>query len=417
MDGSGHPRRPRHKPKLKKLRLLLVLVGLGVLAVISTVFGMLMAVASDLPSLENKAEYRAAQNSLLYFDDPDDPACKDFGTACELASLTGNQNRVLLDEDQISPFIKNAVIAIEDQRFYEHRGVDYKGIAPRAGPGRASSSAPRRARSTITQQFVKNALSAQSNRSVFQKLREAALAYHLERKWTKQKILTQYLNTVYFGSGRVRRRVRDADVLRPRRDRGVGPAPGASRARARRPRHRPPRRGGRAARGDDRLADDVRPGPEPEQRDRAPQHRAPAHARAAHDLAARVPRGAQNAGPDRREVTPPRPDSDQPYFSSWVTQQLVDRYRPGVVFGGGLKIRTTIDPTLQAAAEQAIAGRLGAIGPASSLVAIENKTGEIKAMVGGADFDQRPFNLAVNGHRQPGSSIKPFILVARSPTA
>ena len=81
------------------------------------------------------------------------------------------------------------------------------------------------------------------------------------------------------------------------------------------------------------------------------------------------------------------------------------------MFGGGLKIRTTIDPTLQAAAEQAISGRLGAIGPASSLVAIENKTGAIKAMVGGTDFDQIPFNLAVNGHRQPGSSIKPFILI------
>ena len=96
--------------------------------------------------------------------------------------------------------MKHAVIAIEDQRFYKHKGVDYKGIA------RALWEDVRRQRaaqgaSTITQQFVKNALLAQKNRSIFQKLKEAALAYQLERKWTKDKILTEYLNTVYFGEG------------------------------------------------------------------------------------------------------------------------------------------------------------------------------------------------------------------------
>ena len=107
---------------------------------------------------------------------------------------------MLLDEDQISPFIKNAVIAIEDRRFYEHTGVDYTGIA-RALVQDVLKQRAAQGASTITQQFVKNALAAQGDRSVFQKLREAALAYHLERQWTKQKILTQYLNTVYFGNG------------------------------------------------------------------------------------------------------------------------------------------------------------------------------------------------------------------------
>ena len=116
--------------------------------------------------------------------------------------------------------------------------------------------------------------------------------------------------------------------------------------------------------------------------------------------------------PAEDEVTPPRPDSEQPYFSSWLTQQLVDRYRPGIVFGGGLRIRTTIDPSLQAAAEQAISSRLAGVGPDASLVAIDNKTGEIKAMIGGSDFDKKPFSLATSGHRQPGSSFKPFTLIA-----
>jgi penicillin-binding protein 1A len=115
--------------------------------------------------------------------------------------------------------------------------------------------------------------------------------------------------------------------------------------------------------------------------------------------------------PSAENVHPPRPDSKQPYFSTWVTQQLVDRLGSGRVFGGGLKIKTTIDPQLQAAAEQAINGRLAGVGPSASLVAIDNKTGEVRAMVGGNDYDHHPFNIATDGHRQPGSSFKTFTLV------
>jgi penicillin-binding protein 1A len=93
-----------------------------------------------------------------------------------------------------------------------------------------------------------------------------------------------------------------------------------------------------------------------------------------------------------------------------MTEHLLRRYRPGKVFAGGLKVRTTIDPELQDAAEQAIVGRLAGVGPDAALVAIQNKTGEVRAMVGGSDYNARPFNLATNGHRQPGSSFKPFIL-------
>src|SRR5919109_1202294 len=190
---------PPAKPRLKKLRLALILLGLGVLAVIATFFGMLMAVASDLPSLENTAEYRAAKNSVLY---QDGPGCgRDWDSArCRIAQLTGNQNRILVREDQISPHIKNAVVAIEDRRFYEHEGVDYAAIGRALWQDILRRQAVQGG-STITQQFVKNALSAQGDRSVFQKLREAALAYHLERKWSKDKILSQYLNTMYFGEG------------------------------------------------------------------------------------------------------------------------------------------------------------------------------------------------------------------------
>src|SRR4051812_13671053 len=179
----------RSRPRVNRYRLALVLGGLCILAIVSTVFGMMMAVAQDLPSLESQNEFKAARNSVLVDD-----------RGRSLATLTGQENRILLRSNQISSNVKRAVIAIEDQRFYQHKGVDYRGIM------RAIWEDVRRQRaaqgaSTITQQFVKNALVAQKNRSVFQKLREAALAYQLERKWSKEKILTEYLNTVYFGEG------------------------------------------------------------------------------------------------------------------------------------------------------------------------------------------------------------------------
>src|SRR5207253_3412282 len=175
--------------KLKKLRLAIVLLVLSILAVMSTIFGMMMAVSDELPSLENVAQFRAARNSAVY---------SDHGRQ-EIARLTDAQNRILLTSSEISPNVKNAVVAIEDRRFYQHQGVDFQGIARAVWQDVLQQHAAQGG-STITQQFVKNALSAQRNRTVFQKLREAALAYHLERRWSKDKILTEYLNTVYFGN-------------------------------------------------------------------------------------------------------------------------------------------------------------------------------------------------------------------------
>jgi penicillin-binding protein 1A len=114
--------------------------------------------------------------------------------------------------------------------------------------------------------------------------------------------------------------------------------------------------------------------------------------------------------PSEDDINPPKIESQQPYFTSWMTEHLLQRYRAGKVFAGGLNVRTTLDPELQDAAERAIVGRLAGVGPDAALVAIQNGTGEVRAMVGGSDFNARPFNLATNGHRQPGSAIKPFIL-------
>jgi penicillin-binding protein 1A len=415
-SGNGAPPQPPDppKPKLKKLRLALVVFGLGVLAVISTVFGMLMAVASDLPSLDSEAQYKAAQNSVLYPRGPECPQL-DPDKCPRIAKLTGNLNRILVKEGEISPNLKNAVIAIEDRRFYQHHGVDYTGIA-RALTQDILRRKAAQGGSTITQQFVKNALSAQGDRSVFQKLREAALAYHLERKWSKEKILTQYLNTVYFGNGAygvesaARTYFGDGDqttalqTTAPTTTDEETTDSGARESRILSP--------AEAA----LLAGMIS---SPSMYDPL-QH--PVAARQRRDLVlsrmfdqkmisrSEYENAVRQALPDKDQVDPPKVESEQPYFTTWVTGQLLDRYTAAQVFSGGLNIRTTIDPELQAAAQQAIAGRLAGIGPSASLVAIDNDTGEVRAMVGGPDFDERPFNLATNGHRQPGSAIKPFIL-------
>src|SRR5215203_899185 len=360
-DNGAPPEPPRPpKPKLKKLRLALVVFGLSVLAVISTVFGMLMAVASDLPSLDSKSQYRAAENSVLY---PRGPECQKLDESCpRIAKVTGNLNRILVDEGEISPNLKNAVIAIEDRRFYSHEGVDYTGIA-RALTQDVLRRKATQGGSTITQQFVKNALSAQGDRSVFQKLLEAALAYHLERKWSKQKVLTQYLNSVYFGNGAygVEAAVRTYFGKTP----GPGGDPAAE--------HVEPAEAALLAGmiASPSMYDPV------ENPQKARERRNQVLKRMLEQRMigrTEYETGLRRALPARGEVRPPRPDSRQPYFSSWLTQQLVDRYRPGPVFGGGLRIRTTLDPELQQAAEVSVRSKIGDEDPDVSLVAIENKT-------------------------------------------
>jgi penicillin-binding protein 1A len=121
--------------------------------------------------------------------------------------------------------------------------------------------------------------------------------------------------------------------------------------------------------------------------------------------------------PAPQSVHPPQETSQYPYFTTWVRQQVVDQVGAGRAFEGGLRVKTTIDPKLQDAAQQAITQWLGptpgtAGVPAAAMVVLDNDTSEVRAMVGGTDaaYNERPFNLATQGQRQPGSSFKPFIL-------
>ena len=181
LDEEPRPVRVR----IRKLRVLGVLVGLGILAVVSTVFGMMMAITYDLPRLEEQS----GRNSVLT-----DRNGKPLGL------LTGNQKRIFLKSEEIAPVMKQAIIAIEDRRFYTNAGIDIRGIGRALWQDIRAQDAVQGG-STITMQFVKNALAAQDERTLFNKLREAALAYQITRKWSKERILRNYLNTIYFGNG------------------------------------------------------------------------------------------------------------------------------------------------------------------------------------------------------------------------
>src|SRR4051794_21161037 len=385
---------PRPRARVKKLRVFLVAIPLGLLALISTVFGMMMAVAADVNGLDTTQIFRVAHSSRLT-----DVNGQPLGILSE-------QNRVVVPLSKVSVAMRNAVISIEDRRFYEHDGVDLRGIG-RAFVADIVSGRRAQGGSTITQQFVKNRLEAQNDRTVFQKLREAALAFHLARRWSKQKVLSQYLNSIYFGNGAYGIESAARTYFGNESDHiGCGDIVRRPCAAELRP-HEAALLAGLIA--SPTAYDPVtHPSAALARRNVVlhkmyEQHRL-SYAEMRSDVQATLP----------SKVEPPRetgPTAATPYFATWVRQQVVDRYGPQRAFEGGLRVRTTLDLDFQKAAEKSISGRLPfAGGPTASLVAIDNATGEVRAMVGGRDYNQQAFNLATQGQRQPGSAFKPFTL-------
>ncbi len=384
------PEKPR-RPRLKKLRILFVLLGLAVLGLVSFVFGMMAAVAQDLPAIYNFAQYKASRNSVVVGDNGE-----------ELGTLTSDQNKILLNSSQISPNAKNAVVSIEDSRFYEHSGVDFRGIGRALVHDILSQSAEQGA-STITQQFVKQALEAESSRTILEKFREAALAYRLEKHWSKDKILTEYLNTIYFGEGAYGIEAAARTYFGAAHP-GCGTSTEPCAAVL-----EPYEAAMLAAIIQSPSAYDPKIYPE--------------NALARRNLVLekmyeqdyiseeQMIEGQRHALPPPSSIEPPTFESKAPYFVAYLRQQLLERYGASKAFYGGLKIKSTLDLQLQEAAEETIASYLGYLPATASVVVIDNHNAAIKALVGGSDFKSTPFNLATQGRRQPGSSIKPFTLM------
>ena len=310
-----------------------------------------------------------------------------------LAVLRGSQSRVLVRSDEIAPVMKHAIVAIEDRRFYAHRGVDLRGIL-RAAWQDIRQKKVVQGGSTITQQFLKNVYT-RNQRSVGRKLKEAALAWQLEQQWPKDRILTAYLNTIYFGNGAYG--IQQASLTYF--GHGASELTLAEAALL------------AGIPSDPAAFDPVT------NRDAAKRRR---------DLVLRTMlaegiitlpdylEASRYRMPRPQDVRLPGRHGPAQYFTNYVKQQLVERYGSGRVFGGGLRVYTTIDLKLQRLARRAIArtlaAQVGPDGPSAALVAIDPRNGRVLAMVGGHNYRESQFNLAVQGERQPGSSFKPFVL-------
>jgi penicillin-binding protein 1A len=376
--------RPPKRRRIRKLRLLSVVLLLLALGLSAFTFGLVRAINTQLGPLDPATAAKKAQQANTYV------YASDGHTV--LAILRGSQARIIVPWKDISPWMANAIVAVEDKRFYEHHGVDLRGILRAAWNDLLGR--PVQGGSTITQQFVKNALQANAP-TIGRKLREAALAWRLEQKWTKQQILTAYLNTVYFGNGAygVQQASKvyfghGADSLNPAEAALLAGIP-----------------------EDPTLWDPV-------------AH--PNLARARRNLVLRDLRDqgyltpGQYAFWSKRPL--PAPESIRlpatqspvaPYFANYVTDQVVRHYGTSHVYGGNLRVQTTIDLGLQKLAREAIAKVLPpSIGPTAALVALDAHSGAVLAMVGGRNYHQSQFNLATQGERQPGSAFKPFVLAS-----
>jgi len=364
--------------------LILAALAVGVLALVG-VFGSFSytyaQISEDLPDLDDYKSTELAQTSVVY-----------DANGRVVDELYGVQNRYVVSLEQMDPTLRNAVVSIEDHRFYQHRGLDFSAIG-RAARENVQSLSIQEGGSTITQQLVKNTYIAQEQRfipSFDRKMVEASLAWQYEKEHDKEEILEQYLNTVYFGANAYGaeaasrtyfdKNAEDLTLSESAMLAGIINLPGAY----------------------DPFSD---PESAKARRD-VVLDRMLAYGRISkeeYDEAV-----AQDLDLSRGRV---EYENDNEYFLNAVRNELAEQYGDEMVYEGGLKIYTTLDPELQEMANTAVDEIVNpeAGDPSASLVSVDPSTGAVRAMVGGSDFDQVKFNLATQAHRQAGSSFKPFV--------
>jgi penicillin-binding protein 1A len=387
------PEERRARPRARRwLRTLLMVAGLfflllGAGAAVAALWAFTI-LPRTLPSVTALESFQPLVGTKIY-DDND-----------ELITELHVERRIFVPLAHVPQALRDAVIATEDKRFYYHWGIDPIGIA------RAVSQNYRRGRiveggSTITQQLTK-VLFLTPDKSLERKLKEAVLALELERRYTKDRILEMYLNQVYFGHGAYgveaasrtyfgksvsEINVREAALLA-----GLPRAPSS---------YSPFEHG-----------------------DAAKRRREVVLRRMVDFGVLKEPEAKKLAKADLGLIPPERRRTTGQYFLEYVQQTLEAKYGADMVFKGGLNVYTTLSPTMQLAAEQALRdglkalegrtakGRTTADHPEGAVVTIEPQTGFVRAMVGGYDFFRSEFNRAVQARRQPGSAFKPFIYMA-----
>ena len=386
-DVARRGRRRRQKTATRKkrkylwLKITAVVVLLLMIALLGVAAGAIFGVSRNLPSLAELEKRQNAINTTIY----------DRHGAL-IAELHGAENRVLVTSADIPEVMKQATVAVEDERFYQHHGVDFRSLM-RAIVENFRAGGVVQGGSTITEQYVKNAYVG-NERTYTRKIREAVLAWQLEDKWTKDHILTAYLNTIYYGAGAYgveaaantyfhkhasELNLQDSALLAalPKFPTEYAPTTDPKLAKVRR-----------------NLVLQLMA-----KQGYITQQRAAA--------VSKKPLGVYAHGMNQN-------NSMAAYFTDYVTRVLTRRYGSRQVFEGGLKVYTSIDMAWQQQAIDVIKSTTGPLNfgfkPSAALVAIDPRNGYIRTMVGGLDYKKQKFNLAWQARRQPGSSMKPFVL-------
>ncbi|MBU1494224.1 MAG: PBP1A family penicillin-binding protein [Actinobacteria bacterium] len=351
----------------------------------------LMTTACALESIEDPGIGAGGLTSSVFASD---------GTA--ITEWHAGEDRVLVSYGELPTSLVDAVVAIEDQRFWTHSGIDVQAIARAAGANLEAGEIVQGG-STITQQYVENVVLGPS-RTFDGKLAEASMALRVEQTLTKEQILERYLNAIYFGNNAY----------------GIGAA--AKRYFSKHP--------SQLTLAESATLAAVIASPslfDPYANPDAVLSRRRTVLEKMAELGWITEDAAEAADREALMLAPriPGEQSRYPYFTEEVKRILMadpdfaatPDERFDLLFRGGLRIYTTIDPSVQLAAETALASVIPQDGPSGALVAIDPRNGRVVALVGGKDFYDTndpvaQFDLATMGRRQPGSSFKPFLLAA-----
>jgi penicillin-binding protein 1A len=365
------------------------MLGFAVLAIVAVIgvlaaVGYVLAIAATAPDLAELKPADKGQLSVVYAAD-----------GSRLGFIQSDTLRRVIPWGDIPVDMRRATVAIEDERFYKHGGVDLSAII-RAGVKNLESGKTVQGGSTITQQLVRALYIKDPKRDFPRKIREAKLASELEDKHSKSWVLNQYLNAVPYGTvgGRTaigveaaavtffNKHAKNLKLFQAAMLAGLPQAPSEYN----------PFRNPQAAL--ERRNEVLRKMAENGFITQAEADQASQRGLGLHHGTRYI---------QRRE----------PYFFDYVQEKLIERYGVGVVRRGGLRIHTTIDPALQKDARDAVnAYYADPSGPSSAIVAVDPANGKIRAMASTGSYTHSNFNLAAQGHRQPGSAFKTFVLTA-----
>ena len=346
--------------------------------------GLMLQILISLPDVNDLNYYTPSEASVLLSQDD-----KIF------ARFHEEENRRVVVLSGISPFIIKAVVAVEDERFYNHHGIDFSGIA-RASFKNFLYGRIVEGGSTITQQLARN-LFLTRKKTIFRKLAEMMLAMQIERRFTKEEILEYYLNQIYLGHNTYGiEAASDAYFNKHAKDLTLAEAA---------------------------MLMGIIEGPEiysPYRNSKLAKARQKIVLLKMIEQKLITAAEAKKAYAETIKLSPKnlkRYGQTAPYFVSYVWGELIKKYGEEVVNKGGLRVYTTLDINAQTAAEEIITKFTTAEGKKykfsqAALLAVDPRNGFIRAMVGGCDFVKSQFNRTIQMKRQPGSAFKPFVYAA-----